>query len=82
MRIEHKVCKKTSDFYVSVICTTTGETGQTRACVSRYDQSAWRAKIDETWNVAQVQLCDCISKHPGYHIKKRNGKLLMHQKVN
>jgi len=26
---------------VAVICTTTGGTEQLRACVSRYDQSAW-----------------------------------------
>jgi len=29
--------------YVPVICTTTGGTEQIRACVSRYDQSAWIA---------------------------------------
>jgi len=30
-------------WYVAVICTITGGTEQIRACVSRYDQSAWNA---------------------------------------
>jgi len=51
-----------------------------RACLSRYDQSAWTAKNDKTRNDAQM--CSRISAHLGLHIKKRNDKLVTHQKVS
>jgi len=41
MRI--KYARKFSFFCVAIICTTTGGTEQIRACVCRYDQSAWTA---------------------------------------
>jgi len=41
MENAHKVRKKTFAFYnVAVICTTTGETEQIRAYVTRYHESA------------------------------------------
>jgi len=50
----HKVRKKTFVFYyVAIICTTTGGREQIRACVSRYDQSAWTSN-DEARNDAQI----------------------------
>ena len=59
-----------------------GATEQMRACVSRYDESAWtsndEARIDAHIASKGVR---CISAHPGCHIKTRNVKLVMHQKV-
>jgi len=36
----------------------------------------------EMMHILQAQVWSCISEHQGCHIKKRNGKLMMHQKVS
>jgi len=69
-------------YYVAVICTTTGRTQQTQACVSRYDQCAWKWRSSK-WCTYCKHKCAAV---PAYiqlcHTKKQNGKLVMHQKVS
>jgi len=48
-----------------------------RACVSRYDQSAWTAVLMtklEMIRILQAQVCGCISAHPGLSDQKRKGE--------
>jgi len=53
---------------MAVICTTTGGTEQMRACVSRYDQSAWTTNLMaklEMMHILEAHVWSCISAHPG-----------------
>ena len=64
MRMKH--ARKLSFFYMAVVYNYCGATKQMRACVSRYDESAWtsndEARIDA--NIASTGV-RCISAHPG-----------------
>ena len=86
-RIEnaHKARKTICVFYyVAVICTTTEGTKQIRACVSRYGQSAWTASQwrRSKWCTYCKHRCAAVLAHTqDCHIKKRNGKPMIHQKV-
>jgi len=57
-------------------------TEQIRACVSCYVQLAWTANdAKNDAHIASTGVYNCINTQ-GCQIKKRNGKLVMHQKIS